>query len=315
MSTKIDHVMGLYQPNSQLSRQAAPTSMHTIKILKYGRLGKSAGFEVICSEISCTFSYVSGDFLDSPPHYTDSYSGEVSFPILVNKATSDYMFLFYLHQSRFSIRYYNPHRKLPTRWLAFGSNMTSKSFSTSGSNSNSPFFVYTPLEGVERLEKYRPGGYHPIAIGDILQTRYRVVHKLGYGTYSTTWLCRDDQSNAYVAVKVGTGDSNHREADVLDRLNSDISSCFPKFQGRAMVPLIQDRFDLHGPNGIHPCYVTTPARCSVSSAKDGSYERVFQASTARSLIAQLVLAVEYIHAKGIVHGGWSPSFNRLMILC
>lgn len=26
--------------------------------------------------------------------------------------------------------------------------------------------LYEPLEGVERLENYRPGGYHPVQIGD-----------------------------------------------------------------------------------------------------------------------------------------------------
>lgn len=71
------------------------------------------------------------------------------------------------------------------------------------------------------FEKYQPGGYHPILIGDVLQSRYRVVHKLGYGTYSTTWLCRDSQSNKYVAVKVGTTESN---TQILSRLVSSILS-------------------------------------------------------------------------------------------
>ncbi|KAE8313934.1 kinase-like protein [Aspergillus transmontanensis] len=160
---------------------------------------------------------------------------------------------------------------------------------------------YHGTYGVERLEKYQPGGYHPISIGDVFQERYRVVHKLCYGTYSTTWLCRDEKSDMYVAVKVGTGDSNHQEAAVLDLLNNTPPS-LSKHPGRRMIPLIQDRFVLHGPNGTHPCYVTTPARCSVSGSKDGSYKRLFQADTARSLVAQLVLAVEYTHAAGVVHG-------------
>lgn len=46
-------------------------------------------------------------------------------------------------------------------------------------------FLCEPLEGVERFENYRPGG-HPIQIGDHLHSRYRVVHRLGYGSYSTT---------------------------------------------------------------------------------------------------------------------------------
>lgn len=70
-----------------------------------------------------------------------------------------------------------------------------------------------------------------------------------------------------------------------------------------MMPSVKDRFILDGPNGSHPCHVTALAMCSVSVAKDGSYKQIFRASAARLLIAQLVLAVDYIHAKGVVHGG------------
>lgn len=44
---------------------------------------------------------------------------------------------------------------------------------------------YNWVDGAESLEKYRPGGYHPITIGDILNQRYRIVDKLGFGVYST----------------------------------------------------------------------------------------------------------------------------------
>src|SRR5690606_26148532 len=118
-------------------------------------------------------------------------------------------------------------------------------------------------------------------IGDVIKDRYRVVHKLGYGTYSTTWLCRDDISNLYVAVKVGTGDSNPGEAEILSNLNTGCPSF--NYAGKAMIPSIQDQFVLRGTNGAHPCYATVPAMCSVSGAKDGSYNRLFQADTARSL--------------------------------
>ncbi|KKZ57827.1 hypothetical protein EMCG_05578 [[Emmonsia] crescens] len=73
--------------------------------------------------------------------------------------------------------------------------MTPKSRRVS-SDHDPPPFKYTPIE-VERLERYRPGGYHPLTLGDIIQSRYRVVHKLGYGAYSIIWLCRDDRSDAY----------------------------------------------------------------------------------------------------------------------
>lgn len=180
--------------------------------------------------------------------------------------------------------------------------------STSASTSCALPFKYAPVEEVERLERYQPGGYHPIMIGDVLHFRYQVVHKLGYGAYSTTWLCRDHKSDQLVAVKVGTADSSVREIGILNDLDHSSSL---EHSGRAMIPSVQNSFVLHGPNGNHPCYVTALAMCSISAAKNGSYKRLFQARTARSLIVQLVQAVEYIHSKGIVRGGLSLSSNML----
>jgi len=49
-------------------------------------------------------------------------------------------------------------------------------------------------EDEEDLEDYRPGGYHPVSIGDEFNSsRYVVVRKLGWGHFSTVWLARDNQ--------------------------------------------------------------------------------------------------------------------------
>lgn len=180
--------------------------------------------------------------------------------------------------------------------------------------------LYEPLEGVERLENYRPGGYHVVQIGDRFHGRYRVVHKLGYGTYSTTWLARDEQSDKYVAVKVCTADSNPKETDIISSLHHPHCSPDNSNPGKAMIPSLLDKFTIHGPNGEHACYVTAPARASLSALKDGSWMRLFQLDVARSLAAQLVLAVDYVHAQGFVHGDLHlgnillkvpPSFDQL----
>jgi hypothetical protein len=44
----------------------------------------------------------------------------------------------------------------------------------------------------EWVEDYRPGGYHPVVLGDIFNNgQYKVIRKLGEGSYSTVWLARD----------------------------------------------------------------------------------------------------------------------------
>jgi serine/threonine-protein kinase SRPK3 len=50
----------------------------------------------------------------------------------------------------------------------------------------------------ENVLNYRPGGYHPVALGDTLKDgRYKIRHKLGHGGFSTVWVARD---NKYVVA-------------------------------------------------------------------------------------------------------------------
>ena len=48
-------------------------------------------------------------------------------------------------------------------------------------------YLAGPGEGVENLEDYQIGGYHPIYLGVRLgdSGRYHILHKLGYGGFST----------------------------------------------------------------------------------------------------------------------------------
>ncbi|KAI1123934.1 kinase-like domain-containing protein [Nemania abortiva] len=146
-----------------------------------------------------------------------------------------------------------------------------------------------------------PGGYHPIQLGHHLHGRYRIVSKLGYGGYSTMWLARDVQQSKYVAVKVGVAISDEKEVGILEQLTSPAESK-GKPGGKSMILPILDRFTVSGPNGTHPCFVTTPAQCCLTDAREASHSGLFQLDVARSLAAQLAIAVAYVHSKGYVHG-------------
>lgn len=43
----------------------------------------------------------------------------------------------------------------------------------------------------EGRDAYRPGGFHPVYIGDVYANKYEVMSKIGYGRYSTVWLVKD----------------------------------------------------------------------------------------------------------------------------
>jgi hypothetical protein len=38
---------------------------------------------------------------------------------------------------------------------------------------------------------YNPEEYYPVRIGEIFKDKYQVVGKLGFGSVSAVWLCRD----------------------------------------------------------------------------------------------------------------------------
>ena len=162
-----------------------------------------------------------------------------------------------------------------------------------------------PIEDVERPERYRQGGYHPITIGDRLGDRYCIVHKLGFGAYSTIWLARDQKTAKYVAIKVtvSTSDSaSSHESDILHRLG--VAELQAKAHpGSGIIPTMLDEFSISGPNGVHRCFVTAPGMMSLEGAKDTSSFRLFQMPVARAIAAQLIQAVVYLHSQAIVHAG------------
>lgn len=162
---------------------------------------------------------------------------------------------------------------------------------------------YLPLEDTERPDRYRPGGYHPISIGDCLGGRYEVVHKLGFGTYSTTWLARDTDMKKYVAIKIAVADADMSESKILDTLALAEPSDEGQHPGEASIPRVLGRFSLEGPNGRHRSLVTEPGMMTLAEAKDASYTRLFRMPVARAIAAQVIQAVAILHQRGVVHAG------------
>jgi hypothetical protein len=50
--------------------------------------------------------------------------------------------------------------------------------------------VLPPFEE-EQLPWYKAEQFYPVHIGETLDSKYKVLGKLGYGAQSTIWLCRD----------------------------------------------------------------------------------------------------------------------------
>ncbi|KAL0483103.1 hypothetical protein AKO1_014996 [Acrasis kona] len=115
----------------------------------------------------------------------------------------------------------------------------------------------------EDPKDYCRGGYHPMRIGEILNNnRYHVVHKLGWGYFSTVWLCWDAIESRFVAVKVQKSaidfqDSALDEIDIFKQLCDKYKSgaANPNDVDSCPIVALLDSFSFRGINGKHICLV------------------------------------------------------------
>ncbi|KAI5795810.1 protein kinase [Geopyxis carbonaria] len=160
----------------------------------------------------------------------------------------------------------------------------------------------SPLDTVEDPEQYRPHGLHPVHLGDILSKRYKIIHKLGHGGFSTVWLARDlhaGPSPRYVSVKLLTASAPRPppEAAVLAALHAA-----PPHPGQSHLAALLDTFTVAGPNGTHTTLVTPLYGPSVQALARARGRGWLRPAVARALARQLALALSHIHACGLAHG-------------
>ncbi|QKX57758.1 uncharacterized protein TRUGW13939_04878 [Talaromyces rugulosus] len=160
----------------------------------------------------------------------------------------------------------------------------------------------------EWIEDYRPGKYHPVHFRDNLKSsRYRIIRKLGYGSFSTVWLAKDHMRNQYVTVKIliADPDASKHELAILQVLSRSSA------QGKSHVMNMLDFFEHKGPNGVHRCLVFELMGPSVASASEDLLDDVVDASSeqqrfpiwmVKRILHHTLLGIEFLHANGIAHG-------------
>ena len=98
----------------------------------------------------------------------------------------------------------------------------------------------------ETLSAYQSRHYYPIRLGDVLDDRYKVIGKLGFGSASTVWLCRDVQKQyKYAALKIYINNLKYqRELPIYEEIN-DLQSTH---EGHKYIRSMYDSFELQGPH-------------------------------------------------------------------
>ncbi|KIM43991.1 hypothetical protein M413DRAFT_372490 [Hebeloma cylindrosporum] len=164
---------------------------------------------------------------------------------------------------------------------------------------------------MESIQTYRPGGYHPVLIGDIFHDRYQVVNKLGSGAYSTVRIVDDLRSGRFASLKIVIASAlvASRERDVARHLKQAQEGTQKNSPGREFVMEVLDDFLLHGPNGIHLCIVSELLGPSILQGP-GIWEEHFEdhieefpPAHAKRICVQMAEGLAYLHRCNIVHGG------------
>ncbi|CAG8139920.1 unnamed protein product [Penicillium salamii] len=153
--------------------------------------------------------------------------------------------------------------------------------------------IEEPLVEEEGMDGFSSGDYCPMVIGDVLDSRYQVVGKLGFGVSSTVWLARDMRDHRHVALKVHTRDEdNKHEFEIYQQLSKP-----SQHHGRKHVRDVLDTFTLPRPGGDHQCLVQKPLWESLQDLHNVMPNARLEVNILKSAIKQMLLALDYLHTE------------------
>lgn len=185
---------------------------------------------------------------------------------------------------------------------------------------------YTESED-EGQDGYRKGGYHVITVGEVYNERYTVLAKLGWGHFSTVWLCHDAATHGrLVAMKVQKSAPHYTEAayDEIELLAQAAkkgttelwdSQVYAGLLGMAHTPNVPftgvvqllDYFEHFGPNGKHVCMVFETMGPNVLALIKRYNFKGIPLPIVRKVAAHTLIGLDYLHRVcGIIHTDLKP---------
>ncbi|RJE24407.1 STYKc [Aspergillus sclerotialis] len=159
-------------------------------------------------------------------------------------------------------------------------------FQTSG------FDILDPSKTFEEktLPDYLKERYYPVHIGKVFKSQYQVVTKLGFGSSSTIWLCRD------LLRRIP-------EIEISKHLKT-----FPSGHvGEKYVRLVVDSFVITGPHGVHPCLLYQPAGADIRDYMHSLEGDTLPENLLRPTLRFVLVALDYLHKASVIHTDVQPN--------
>jgi len=202
---------------------------------------------------------------------------------------------------------------------------------------NSPQYTDSNTSVDEGLEDYKPDGYHPVHIGEILLERYVIMQKLGYGHFSTAWLALDSKYGNYVCIKIQKSEERYilaayDEVEILQELSKhyydkewiksleeyykdepDKLKSIHKKENSHVVQLLNS-FIYYGQNGKHFCMVFEVMGVTLLEIiKKYNYKGI-PIPLVRVITKQILIGLDFLHRIcHIIHTDMKPE-NILVCL-